>query len=153
MEQQDRKESAVRAEAARHKPRLEHWRIISAMLILYDIIAVNAAYLFALLLRFDFQFSQIHPYILERFYRFSPFYTAFCILVFWFARLYRSVWRFASYTELVRTLVASSIMSAVHAVSITVIFHFSIRDVWIEVFGGAATANTFTIPNFGTDFY
>ena len=49
MEQQDRKESAVRAEAARHKPRLEHWRIISAMLILYDIIAVNAAYLFALL--------------------------------------------------------------------------------------------------------
>ena len=44
------------------------------------------------------------------------------LLIFWFFHMYQSVWRYVSYTELVRTLVASSIMSAVHAVSITVIF-------------------------------
>ncbi len=38
---------------------LRHWLVISVGLALYDILAVNFAYLFALWLRFDCRFSEI----------------------------------------------------------------------------------------------
>lgn len=100
---------------------IEHWRIISALLIVYDVIAVNASYFFALLLRFDFQFSTILPPFLYRFYHFAPFYTVFCILVFWLLRLYRSVWRFASFNELIH-VIWSSLITGVFQVLGTLLF-------------------------------
>ena len=39
---------------------LEHWKIVALLLALYDTVAVNAAFLGALLLRFDFQFLKIN---------------------------------------------------------------------------------------------
>ena len=52
--------------------RVEHWRIIGAFLVIYDIIAVNAAFFMALWLRFDFMFNEIKPVYLKAFYRFAP---------------------------------------------------------------------------------
>ena len=51
-------------------------------IVLLDIIAVNAAYIVALLLRFDFRYSQIPEYYLGAFLHFAPIYTIFCIFVF-----------------------------------------------------------------------
>ena len=41
------------------KLNIEHWKMIAVYLAIYDIIAVNASYLFGLLIRFDFKFSTI----------------------------------------------------------------------------------------------
>ena len=93
--------------------RVEHWRVIGAFLILYDMIAVNAAFFLALWLRYDFQFNDIKQVFLQSFYRFSPYYTGICILVFFLLHLYQSVWRFASFRELERIVIATLITGAI----------------------------------------
>ena len=106
----------------RNKRKLEHWQIISLYLIIYDIVAVNAAYLVALLLRFDFRYSQIPEYYLGAFLHFAPIYTIFCIFVFSFLKLYNSLWRYASFAELNRIIISSGITFLFHTVFITVFF-------------------------------
>lgn len=88
---------------------LEHWQVIALFLMVYDALAVNISYFLALMLRFDFRFSRIEPVYLEAWLKFLPFYTVLSILTFVFLRLYRSLWRFASYSELLRVSLASVI--------------------------------------------
>ena len=95
------------------KTPIEHWRLISGFLMLYDALMVNVAFFCGLWLRFDFQYSLIPEKYLTAFFRFAPWYTVICILIFWFAKLYRSVWRFASFNELTRILLASAATAVV----------------------------------------
>ncbi|MCR5719430.1 MAG: polysaccharide biosynthesis protein [Lachnospiraceae bacterium] len=88
----------------------------------YDVLAVNASYFLALLLRFDFQMSKIPDDYFSAWLDFVPVYTIVCLLVFWGLRLYRSIWRFASYYELIRTVYASLITAFMHVVLITILF-------------------------------
>lgn len=99
-------------EQKEQKFHFEHWYFIAGLLLLYDAFAVNASYFLALLVRFDFRYSVIEPQYITAFLKFSPYYTVFCLVVFWAMRLYRSIWRFASYTELVRISFASIITCA-----------------------------------------
>lgn len=101
------------------KRKIEHWHVIAACLTIYDVIAVNAAYLIALWLRFDCAYSQIPKEYLDAYFRFAPVYTVFSMLVFRALRLYKSMWRFASYDELLRVLGASAATFAFHTVGIT----------------------------------
>ena len=103
--------------------KLQHWQVVNIGLIIYDALAVNAAYFLALWVRFDCRFSMVPEEYLEPFFKFSPFYTLVCIYVFWCLRLYRSIWRFASYSELLRVAVSTVITSVIHIVGITVLFH------------------------------
>ena len=102
---------------------LNHWQVITIFLAAYDMLAVTASYFLALWIRYDLQFSRIRPVFLESWLRFAPFYAVFCLIVFHFMKLYRTIWKFASYTELVRVTLASLITSAVHAAAITLIIH------------------------------
>ena len=86
---------------------IEHWKIVSVGLVIYDILAVNAAYFLALWLRFDCSFSEMPKEYLIAYLQFAPFYTVASLLIFWRCRLYRSIWRFASYSELLRTVAAT----------------------------------------------
>ena len=54
------------------------------LIILLDIIAVNAAYFLALLLRFyvNYEFRPTVSFYLTDFTSFAPFYTVLCIIVF-----------------------------------------------------------------------
>ena len=104
------------------KRRIEHWQVISLYLVLYDIVAVNAAYIVALLLRFDFRYSSIPETYLSAYVRFIPIYTVFCIIVFMLLRLYKSLWRYASFSELNRLIVSSFITFLFHTIFITVFF-------------------------------
>ena len=104
------------------KRKFEHWQIISVYLVLYDIIAVNAAYMVALLLRFDFLFSRIPKRFLTAYMHFAPIYTVFCILIFMGLRLYKSLWRYASFSELNRIIVSSFITFLFHTICITAFF-------------------------------
>ena len=100
---------------------IEHWQIINAGLVIYDILAVNAAFFLALWVRFDCMFSEIPEYYLEAFMKFAPIYTIISLLVFLRCRLYQSIWRFASYNELLRVSMAT-LVTAVIQIFGTLIF-------------------------------
>lgn len=105
------------------KKNMEHWKLISAALVIYDIFAVNFSYFVALWMRFDLKYSAIPKEYLSAFVKFAPIYTVLCILVFWFFRLYRSLWRFASYKELVNTAAATVVTTVIQVLGITFLFH------------------------------
>lgn len=86
---------------------IEHWQVVNAGLIIYDILAVNGAFFLALWVRFDCMFSEIPEYYLDSFLKFAPIYTIVSILIFFRCRLYQSIWRFASYNELLRVSMAT----------------------------------------------
>jgi FlaA1/EpsC-like NDP-sugar epimerase len=104
------------------KQGMMHWKKVAVYLVIYDILAVNFSYFFALLVRFDLRYTNIPPQYLQAFLHFAPFYTVFCILTFFFLRLYNSVWRFASLSELNRIFVATLVTTAFQAVGMTVFF-------------------------------
>ena len=107
------------------KPKMAHWQVINLGLMLYDVLAVNAAFFLAMWLRFDCSISMMlgeQRYYLEAFLKFAPIYTVVCILVFWGMRLYKSIWRFASYTELIRVAMATAVTGIIQIVGITVLF-------------------------------
>lgn len=101
---------------------LKHWIGVSIFLVLYDMMAVSVAYFAALWFRFDCMFSHIPEYYLKAWIKFAPIYIVICIICFYFLRLYKSIWRFASYNELLRTILASGITAIIHIIGITVIF-------------------------------
>ncbi len=104
------------------KPRIAHWKVISVLLLLFDAAAVNLAYLAALWLRFDSQFSAIPEKYMQAWLHFAPIYTVFALLVFWLTKLYQSIWRFASFHELERSLAANLITGVAHIAGITLLF-------------------------------
>ena len=87
--------------------KLEHWKKIAVGIALYDIVAVNAAYFFALLLRFDFLYSSIAQRYITTWERFAPIYALMCLVVFMLMGLYKSIWRFAGLNEVYRILAVS----------------------------------------------
>ena len=102
--------------------RMEHWHKITVWLVLYDIFAVNLSHGLALWLRFDCRVSMIPNQYLWAFIKFAPIYTIISIGIFWFARLYKSIWRFASYSELILTACASVATFVVQMLGITFFF-------------------------------
>ena len=101
------------------KKRMEHWEVVTMMLMVYDFLAVTVSYFAALWIRFDCRFSMIDDKYLQAYYRTILIYAGFCIVVFWFLRLYKSIWRFASYAEIQRVIYATVITGIVHAVYMT----------------------------------
>lgn len=102
---------------------IKHWHVVTLCLIAYDVLAIAASYFAALMLRFDMRYSAIPEEYLSSYIRFIPIYVVLCIVVFAAMKLYRSIWRFASYDELVRLLMATCITAVIHIVLITVMFH------------------------------
>ena len=101
------------------KKKMEHWEVVTMLLMVYDFLAVTVSYFAALWIRFDCRFSMIDDKYLQAYYRTILIYAGFCIVVFWFLRLYKSIWRFASYAEIQRVIYATVITGIVHAVYMT----------------------------------
>ena len=102
--------------------RIEHWHIMAFLLMLYDIVAVNASYFAALWIRFDCSFSGIPDHYLSAYIKFAPIYTLIAVCTLGFVRLYRSIWRFASISELLRVMAATAITGLLHTLGITIFF-------------------------------
>ena len=100
--------------------KMEHWEVVTLLLMIYDFVAVIVSYMAALLIRFDLRFNSIDKQYLHAFYKSILLYAAFCVVLFWFLRLYKSIWRFASFTELLRVILATSISGIVYIVVMTV---------------------------------
>ena len=91
---------------------------------LLDVIAVNASYFLALVLRFSLN-GRMDPLIdkyLDTVIYFAPFYTVICIIVFFIFRLYGGMWRYAGIGDVNRILLASVVTTIVHVVA-TVLFY------------------------------
>lgn len=101
---------------------LTHGQIISIGLMMYDAIAIAFAFFMALWLRFDCRFSQIPSDLLKSYYHFIPIYVVFSLIVFRKLHLYKSIWRFASYNELMRSVMATGITFVFHCLVMTVFF-------------------------------
>lgn len=101
---------------------IAHWKMVALYLIIFDIIAVNFSYFFALFMRFEFSYNSIPSEYFMAYLRFVPIYTVFTIAVFYALRLYSSLWRFASFNELNRIFGACVITTVFHIIGITVLF-------------------------------
>ena len=101
---------------------IEHWQMVAILLAVYDFIAVCAGYFLALFLRYDCAYNTITGIFLNAYLRFIIPWAAVSILIFLLFRMYNSMWRFASFTELIRTFLGSVTSSLLHALLITVIF-------------------------------
>lgn len=98
---------------------MEPWQIYAFFLVLYDTCALAVSYFSALWIRFDCAFQDIPMLYLHAYYQFIPFYIIFSLLVFWRLRLYKSIWKYASYNELIRIMSATVITVSVHVIAIT----------------------------------
>jgi FlaA1/EpsC-like NDP-sugar epimerase len=109
-----------RKDKKKEKSGIKHWEVIALYLIIYDIITINLSYFLGLWIRFDLHFSAI-PY--EYFYsylKFTPIYCVIALIVYYFLGLYNSLWRFASFSELNRVILAWAVTTAIQIIGITV---------------------------------
>ncbi|MCI6701210.1 MAG: polysaccharide biosynthesis protein, partial [Solobacterium sp.] len=103
------------------KKNFEHWQIVTAFLMIYDLMAVAASYFIALLLRFDFRYSTIQGSYLSTYISSVFIYAIFVIVIFRCFKLYRSIWRFASYRELLKMINATVITGIAYPLVMAVI--------------------------------
>ena len=106
------------------RKRIEHWQVVTLILLTYDFLAVVISYFAALWIRFDCRFGDIESKYLQGFFHTIVIYAAFCVVVFWFLRLYKSIWRFASYSELLRVIMATVVTGLTYMAAMIV---FAIR--------------------------
>lgn len=110
----------AKANAVRYtKKKVEHWQVVSLALAGYDAVSIVIAFFLALWFRFDCRYSMIPKEFLGAYLKFIGIYVIFSLFVFWRLRLYNSIWRFASYSELVRMIVATGISSLFHCTGMT----------------------------------
>lgn len=121
-DERDKIQEELMRKAGKKRKFMEHWQAIALWLMLYDVVAVNAAFMLALWVRFDCRYSMIPDVYLGAFLKFAPWYTVVCIGVYWALRLYKSVWRFASFSELFRVGAANVVTGLVQIVGITLFF-------------------------------
>ena len=99
--------------------KLEHWQVVTLLLMLYDFTAIALSYCLALWIRFDCKFSRIETSYLQAYGKSILIYGLFCVVVFWFLRLYKSIWRFASYSELLRVVAATLLTGSVYIIGMS----------------------------------
>lgn len=102
------------------KRKFEHWPVVRLLLMVYDFAAVIVSFGIALWLRFDCKVTSVEPQYLTTYTKTIIIYALFCLVVFWFLRLYKSIWRFASYSELLRVILATVVTGVIYTGSLLV---------------------------------
>lgn len=103
------------------KRKIEHWQVVRLLLMVYDFIAVIVSFGIALWLRFDCKVTSVEPQYLTNYTKTIIIYALFCLVVFCFLRLYKSIWRFASYSELMRVILATVVTGVIYTGSLLII--------------------------------
>ena len=102
------------------KRKFEHWQVVRLLLMVYDFAAVIVSFGIALWLRFDCKVTSVEPQYLTTYTKTIIIYALFCLVVFWFLRLYKSIWRFASYSELLRVILATVVTGVLYTGSLLI---------------------------------
>jgi FlaA1/EpsC-like NDP-sugar epimerase len=122
MKNNRNQDSNVSNNTNRKKHFWEKWHIVAVVLAVFDIVAVSSAYFLALWFRFDCRFSMIPKDALMAWLRFAPIYAVISVIVFLLFHLYQSIWKYASFDEFERIVIASAILGVAHTVFMTVFF-------------------------------
>lgn len=106
------------------KSKKTKWVISKAILVVFDVLAINLAYFLALFFRFFINngFRPIAQVYIPTFRAFAPFYTVICLFIFILFRLYSSSWKYAGINDFNRILIANLITGVIHVVA-TLIFY------------------------------
>lgn len=83
-------------------------------LIAMDIVLINMSVLLALLMRFNVTISSIPEEYIYKYEQFMIPFTLITLVVFWFCRIYHSLWEYASITELYKIVEACTITEVIH---------------------------------------
>lgn len=92
------------------------WFVLRAILIIYDIVAINASFYLALLTRFYVaqEVSNGASAYFTTFSKYAPIYTVFCLVIFAGFRLYSGIWKAAGLSDLNRIFISNGICFAGH---------------------------------------
>ena len=102
------------------KRKIEHWQVVRLLLMIYDFIAVIVSFGIALWLRFGCKVTSVEPQYFTTYTKTIIIYALFCLVIFWFLRLYKSIWRFASYSELMRVILATVVTGVIYTGSLLI---------------------------------
>ncbi len=86
------------------------------LLVLLDILTVQIASFLGLFVRYEFSFNSIPVSDMEQVLHYTIPNTIITIIVFVFAKLYRSVWRHASINELINIILGCSAASLIQVI-------------------------------------
>ena len=75
-----------------------------SFLVLLDILLINLASLFAIVIRFDFRIASVPLEYSEAVISYAPIYTVTTVFIFFLFRLYHSLWRYASIEEMTNVI-------------------------------------------------
>lgn len=81
-------------------------------LMCYDLLAVFAASILALLVRFDFHIMNVPSEYLDEVWRTIPYMAIVTLVIFWFLRLYSSLWSYAGALEMMY-VVSACVLDAI----------------------------------------
>lgn len=85
-------------------------------LVLVDIMAIIVASFASLYIRYEFSFRAIRPIFIDHYEWTLPFNICITLLVFVLCKMYKSVWRYASATELIHIVFAVTVSAVLHLI-------------------------------------
>ncbi len=85
------------------------WVRRALLLLLGDICIIAISSIGALIARFDFSYNSVDTVYLESMYHYLPIHIVTTILVFYFCKMYHSLWKFISIHELGYIILANMI--------------------------------------------
>ena len=102
--------------------KLEHWQIMALCLLAFDFLSIHLSYFLALWLRFDCRYSEIPGDYLKNFQYTITAYTVVALAIFLCFKMYRTMWRYASFEVFIRTSVGSVAASMLYTVVMLICF-------------------------------
>ncbi len=91
------------------------------ILVILDIIGINAVSFFSLYIRFDFKFMDIDPQFWDALVSIIPWYTLIALSSFAICKLYSSLWGFASVQEVLNIIKGVTLSSVVQYIVMYII--------------------------------
>lgn len=89
-------------------------------LIIYDIMSVIAASYIAIIMRYDFDVDTVPDYFMNSINRFLPFAIIFTLIIFYFFKMYNSLWAFAGENEMQNLVVACFLSAAINGLGLLI---------------------------------
>lgn len=93
---------------------------VKVLLLIFDIVACNLAYFFALLVRFDFSIGSISRPYLVAWAIFMPYNALISVAAIWYFRLYNCVMKYVGVIEMLRGIFAAGVVGFLHTFLITI---------------------------------
>ena len=96
-------------------------------LMCYDVLAVFAASIVALLIRFDLNIKSVPFQYMDEVWRALPFMIIVTLIIFWMLRLYSSLWSYAGALEIMSVSFTACILDTV---AVTVLYCFGTGGIY-----------------------